>query len=238
MIQAVLLDLDDTLLGNNMERFLPLYFAALGERLARIIAPEDLLRQVLASSRVMMQNQDPTVTNQQVFDADFFPNLGYPEAEVRPVIDSFYEDDFPALKQYTHTRPQARTLVQSLFDHGYAVVIATNPLFPRRAIEHRLDWAGVADFPFRLVTSYENSHFSKPNPRYYQEILDKVGCRSSQAMMVGDDFENDIVPAIQVGLHTYWITDAARDDNIAYLGLRGSLADCLDWVQSGGLGKL
>lgn len=235
MMQTILLDLDDTLLGNNMERFLPLYFAALGERMAEFAAPEDLVRKVLASSRVMMQNQDPSVTNQQAFDADFFPALGHSESEVRPVIASFYEDDFPALKQYTQLRPEARPLVQYLFDQGYDVVIATNPLFPRRAIEHRLDWAGVSDFPFKLVTTYENSHFSKPNPRYYQEILDVVGCRPQEAIMMGDDFENDIAPAMQVRLHTYWITDGTLDDKSSYPGLRGTLADCLSWAESGGL---
>jgi HAD superfamily hydrolase (TIGR01549 family) len=238
MIRAVLLDLDDTLLGNNMERFLPLYFAALGERMNRFLAPQDLVRKVMTSSRVMMRNQDPTVTNQQAFDANFFTALGYPESEVRPVIASFYEDDFPALKQYTQLRPEARPLVQILFDQGYDVVIATNPLFPRRAIEHRMDWAGVFDFPFKLVTTYENSHFSKPNPRYYQEILAKTGCRPQDALMVGDDFENDIAPAMQVGLYTYWITDGACNDASPYVGLQGTLADCLAWVRSGGLRQL
>jgi len=238
MIRTILLDLDDTLLGNKMERFLPLYFAALGERMAHFVAPEDLVRKVLASSRVMMQNQDPTVTNQQAFDSDFFPGLRHPEPEIRPVIRSFYEEDFPALKCYTQPRPQARLLVETLFDQEYDVVIATNPMFPRRAIEHRLNWAGVVDFPFRLITTYENSHFCKPNPRYYQEILEVVNCHPQEGMMVGDDFENDIAPAMQVGLHTYWIVDGAPDDVSPYLGLRGTLADCLDWVQSGGLREL
>jgi HAD superfamily hydrolase (TIGR01662 family) len=235
MIRTILLDLDDTLLDNDMGRFLPPYFAALGQCLAPFVAPEDFVDIVLASSQVMVNNQDPTVTNQQAFDADFISRLGHPESEVRPVIDSFYEEDFPALKRYTRPRPEARPLVQTLFDQGYGVVIATNPMFPRRAIEHRLEWAGVLDFPFKLITTYENSHFCKPNPRYYQEILDRVGCRPEEGIMVGDDFENDIAPALQVGLHTYWLTEGGRDDVSSYSGERGTLADCLDWVQSGGL---
>jgi HAD superfamily hydrolase (TIGR01662 family) len=240
MIRAVLLDLDDTLLDNDMERFLPPYFAAVSQHMAHFIAPDEFMNMLLASTRVMTKNQDPNVTNQQAFDANFLSRLGRPEAEVRSVIDSFYEEDFATLKRYTQPRPQARPLVQTLFDQGYDVVIATNPLFPRRAIEHRLAWAGVSDFPFTLVTTYENSHFSKPNPRYYQEILDKLGCSPGEGMMVGDDFGNDIVPAVQVGLHTYWIADGTRrcGDTSPYLGLRGTLADCLDWVQSGGLTEL
>ena len=238
MIQTVLLDLDDTLLDNDMERFLPPYFAALGRRMAQFVAPDELVRMLLASTRVMMGNHDPKVTNQQAFDADFFPRLGRPKSEVRPVIDRFYEEDFPALRRYTRRRPQARELVQTLFDQGYQVVIATNPMFPRRAIEHRLEWAGVLDFPFDLVTSYENSHFCKPNPRYYQEILSKMACRPEEAIMVGDDLGNDIEPARQVGLHTYWIVDADKTDYDRYSDLHGTLTDCLTWVQGGGLREL
>ena len=238
MIHAVLLDLDDTLLANDMRRFLPPYFYALGQRMARFVAPDRLVEMLLASTRVMMSNQDPTITNQQAFDADFFPCLGHPESEIRPLIHSFYEEDFPKLKQYTAPRPEARPMVQALFDRGYAVAIATNPMFPRRAIEHRLEWAGVLDFPFQLVTSYENSHFCKPNPRYYQEILDKLGCRPQEAIMVGDDLGNDIEPALQVGLHAFWITNEHNSQSLAYAGLRGSLANCLAWVQAGGLSRL
>ncbi len=236
MIRAVLLDLDNTLLDNDMGRFLPPYFAALGQRMARFVMPDELVKMLLASTRVMMKNQDPNITNQQAFDADFFPCLGQPETEVRPVLRSFYEEDFAALRRYTHPRPQARPLVQTIFDQGYDVVIATNPMFPRRAIEQRLDWANVLDFPFNLVTAYENSHFCKPNPRYYQEILDKLDCRPDEAIMVGDDYVNDIEPAIRVGLHTYWITHAS-DQSSPYVGLQGTLADCFAWVQSGGLRK-
>jgi HAD superfamily hydrolase (TIGR01662 family) len=235
MIHAVLLDLDDTLLDNDMGRFLPPYFSALGRCMARFVAPDRLVEMLLASTRVMMQNQDAAITNQQAFDADFFPHLGYPESQVRPVIHSFYETHFPKLKASTRPRPEARPLVQAIFDQGYAVAIATNPMFPRRAIEQRLEWAGVPDFPFKLVTSYENSHFCKPNPRYYQEILDKMGCRPQEAVMVGDDPGNDIQPALQVGLHTYWITNHSTGESFPYAGLRGSLAECLAWVQAGGL---
>jgi HAD superfamily hydrolase (TIGR01549 family) len=235
MLRAVLIDLDDTLLDTNMERFLPLYFKALGRRMSQFVAPDELVRMLLASTRVMMNNYDPTITNQQALDADFFPRLGYPEALVRSVIQTFYEEDFPALKRYTRPRSQARPLVQALFDRGYDVVIATNPLFPRRAIEYRLDWAGILDFPFKLVTSYENSHFCKPNPRYYQEILDELDCRPEEAIMIGDDLENDIEPAGQLGLRTYWIMNSNREDAVSYPGLRGTLTDCLTWVQTGGL---
>jgi HAD superfamily hydrolase (TIGR01662 family) len=229
--QTVLLDLDDTLLDNDMQRFLPPYFAALGRRLARWVAPDELMPMLLTSIRAMMANHDPQVTNQQAFNAHFFPALGHSELEMRPIIRAFYEEEFPALREYTRPRPQARPLVEALFERGCQVVVATNPMFPRRAIEHRLDWAGVGDLPFTLITSYENAHFCKPNPRYYQEILEHLDCRPHEAIMIGDDWENDIQPALQVGLHTFWISEGNVDE-VAYCGLSGSLAACLEWVRT------
>jgi HAD superfamily hydrolase (TIGR01662 family) len=238
MIRAVLLDLDDTLLDNDMERFLPPYFVALSRRVAPFVESDKFVKTLLTSTRVMMHNQDPTVTNEQVFEADFFPRLGLAVSELRPTIASFYEEDFAALKRYTAQRPQARPLIQFLLDQGYDVVIATNPMFPRRAIEHRLEWAGVLDFPLKLVTTLENSHFCKPNPQYYAEVLDKLECGPHEAIMVGDDFGNDIEPASRVGLHTYWIVSGGVDSVSDYWGPRGTLADFCVWAQEGALNQL
>jgi HAD superfamily hydrolase (TIGR01662 family) len=205
---------------------------------APFVESDKFVKTLLASTRVMMHNQDPTVTNEQAFETDFFPRLGLAVSELRSTIAAFYEEDFAALEQYTAQRPQARPLIQFLLDQGYDVVIATNPMFPGRAIEHRLEWAGVLDFPLKLVTTLENSHFCKPDPKYYGEVLDKVECRPHEAIMVGDDFGNDIEPASRVGLHTYWIVSDGVDSNEAYSGFRGTLGDCLAWMQAGGLSRL
>lgn len=111
------------------------------------------------------------------------------------------------MRSSTVVRPAAAALVRAALDAGLAVVIATNPLFPGMAIEKRLEWAGipVTDYPYALVTAYENMHAAKPQPAYYREILSVVGRPPERAMMVGDDWRNDIAPAAAVGLHTWWI---------------------------------
>ena len=95
------------------------------------------------------------------------------------------------------------------FELGLKVVIATNAVFPISAIEQRLAWAGVpvTEFDYDLVTSYKNMHSAKPNSTYYTEILAKIDCVPETAVMVGDSWENDIVPAKEAGLYTYWINE-------------------------------
>ena len=60
---------------------------------------------------------------------------------------------------------------------GHRVVIATNPFFPLKAVQHRLRWAGLPPekYPFALVTSYETFHFTKEMVAYYPEDPGAIG---------------------------------------------------------------
>ncbi|MFN2166026.1 MAG: HAD family hydrolase, partial [Anaerolineae bacterium] len=83
------------------------------------------------------------------------------------------------------------------------VVIATNPLFPALAVQHRMAWAGVADFAYDLVTSYENSRAIKPNLLYFEQILETLGRRPEDCLVVGDE-DMDMVAA-HLGCRTFLV---------------------------------
>lgn len=209
MIDTLILDLDDTLLVNPMDTFLPPYFKALTAYLASYVPPDRLVPELLRATQAMTHSRDAALTNAQVFAAAFYPALGLSEADMQPVIERFYEDEFPRLKPYTQVVPEARPLLETALARGYGLVVATNPLFPRRAIEHRLEWADVGHIPWLHVTSYETSHYTKPHPEYYAEILAHIGRPAPQCLMVGNDLANDILPAKAVGMSTFWVTGAS-----------------------------
>lgn len=215
MTGAILFDLDDTLLDNSNERFLPAYFQALTYKLGHLVSPDEFVAHLIYATQRVIANTDPTRTNKEVFWADFLPAVGLPADELMPILQDFYTHDFPRLKRFTRRLPEAHQVVQEAFDRGYDVVIATNPLYPRQAILHRLEWAGVADFPYCLITSYENMHFAKPQPAYYREIAERIGRAPEECLMVGDDLENDIRPASEAGMHAFWITDDPGKDGPA-----------------------
>jgi len=227
MIKAILLDLDDTLLRTNMTTFLPMYFQALGRHMQSFLSPDELIPLVLQSTVKMMEDSDPEKTNQDVFDGHFFPRLNHDSAEIKTAIRDFYEHEFPKLQQYTNPMPFAVELVDLLGNQGFKLVVATNPLFPRRAIEHRIHWAGLSKVPFDWITTYENSHFCKPNPLYYREILSRIEVQPQEAVMIGDDYEKDIIPARQLKMTTFWVSDQAVQE-----GPYGDLKECMLWLQS------
>jgi FMN phosphatase YigB (HAD superfamily) len=204
---TLLLDLDDTLLETNMDAFIPAYFQALSVALAGKVAPEIMIPALSSGTRAMMANMDPALTLREVFDSVFFPRLGVDRSEIQPAIDTFYEDVFPTLGSLTKPIPDAVRLVDWAFTQGHRVIIATNPLFPLKAVQHRLRWAGLAPekYPFALVTSYETSHYTKETVAYYPEVLAQLGWPDDPAVMVGDDIEREVKPTQAAGFPVFWV---------------------------------
>jgi FMN phosphatase YigB (HAD superfamily) len=242
-MKAILFDLDDTLLGNTMETFVLAYFQALTRHMARLVPPDRLIAELMRATEVMQANDGDAPTNEETFAAVFYPAVGYEQDELEPIFDQFYAQEFPKLRSLTRSFPEARTLVEWAFARGLQVVIATNPLFPRTAIEQRLAWAGVpaSEFDYALVTSYEVMHATKAHPAYYREILARISRQPGECLMVGDDWERDIAPAISTGIPAYWIVRAGetlpplspsetREDSL--LVGQGTLADLLELAQS------
>jgi len=237
MLRAVLFDLDDTLLANSMDAFLPAYFQALTRYLEPLIAPERLTAGLMQATNVMDQHQDRALTNEEAFAAVFYPQLDHDRATVESAFERFYSEEFPKLRRLSRRQPEARLLVESALAEGLQVAVATNPMFPRVAVEERLAWAGVPveQVDYALVTTYENMHATKSHRDYYREIAQALRRRPSECLMVGDSWRMDIVPASTVGFHVYWVTKLRQlaPPGVRLVG-RGTLADLWGRVQGKG----
>ncbi|MEQ8175759.1 MAG: HAD family hydrolase [Syntrophomonadaceae bacterium] len=212
MFKAILFDLDGTLLNIDMDVFLQHYF----KRMAQL-APDyglkdsqQLIAQVWKSTDVMIANRDPAVSNEDAFMKDFFAAGSFPEQGTREFFDDYYDRSFPLLHNLCQGHELVPGMIESLLTRSRKVVIATNPVFPIKAIQHRLDWAGIGHFPYDLITSYEVMHFCKPHPEYYQEISDMIGVPPEHCLMVGNDREEDLTAA-SIGMKTYLVEDGLID---------------------------
>jgi FMN phosphatase YigB (HAD superfamily) len=231
---TLLLDLDDTLLDSDMDSFIPVYFKALSGFLEDLVDPELMLSALMSGTQKMMDNNDPSCTLQQVFDAEFFPKLGISRDTLQARIDQFYEEVFPTLSYLTTPWPKAIELVEWASERELLLAVATNPLFPKAAIHHRMQWAGLPpdNFPFRVISAYEEFHFSKPNPAYFAEVLGRMGWPEGPVLMVGDDPERDLVGSNILKLPIYWIDSSgeAPPEEVELTG-RGSIGDLRPWLE-------
>jgi FMN phosphatase YigB (HAD superfamily) len=233
---TLLFDLDNTLLGNNMDMFLPLYLQALSAHMASYAEPRRLVKTLMGASDQMIANLHPDRTLEEVFDAGFYPPLGIEKDPVRGILDTFYAEEFPKLRSITQVRPEAVDLVKTALSRGCQLAIATNPLFPLTAVKQRLSWAGLSpeEIPFSLIPSFHTFHFAKPNPAYFAELMTKLAWPEGPVIMVGDDFNLDIIPAHQAGLATYWVTPQgfSLPENQPLPSGHGTLTELLPWLGS------
>lgn len=229
---TLLIDLDNTLLGNETADFLPVYFNSLSRIFPRW-SREEFTRQLLAATQAMVRKDLPQNTLEQVFDRVFYPGLGIEKSSMVSDLYRFYKNEFGGLGYLTQRRPEAVELVQQAFSADWDVVVATNPVFPRIAILHRLQWAGFSEStPFKLITSFEDFHFTKPNPAYYAEILALLGCQDQPAVMIGDSLDDDILPATKIGIPGYLVTSrpVTLPEKLDAPVQQGTLKDASSWL--------
>lgn len=214
MIKNILFDLDGTLLNmESQENFIKLYFEALCKRFCKPLglSPDELTKGVWKATGDMFYN-DGGCTNREIFWSSFSQVCKADMLKYEKDFDDFYKNHFVYAKRATGDNPYAGDCVELLKQKGYRLVLATNPVFPYAATESRIKWAGVNPENFELVTVYENSCFCKPNPKYYAEILQKLGMNAEECLMAGNDVDEDMCTA-DMGMETYLVTDCLENKN-------------------------
>jgi FMN phosphatase YigB (HAD superfamily) len=208
MLQAILFDLDGTLLPMDNEYFIKVYMRLL----AKAAVPwgytdsEGMLKSLWDGVMAMIQNQGKH-SNFDAFWQVFSDQQGKRSLQDLDKFDHFYRTDFHQAKSATSPNALAATAVALAREKAQRVILATNPIFPRSADESRLSWLGLKAEDFDLVTDYENSRFCKPNPAYYREILEQFQLDPAQCLMIGNNVQEDWAAANAVGMPGYLVTD-------------------------------
>jgi len=213
LINTLLFDLDGTLLPMDQDEFIKLYFKGLYVRFHDIYDFETLSKTIWAGTAAMVANSGE-LSNEDVFWQKAYETMGLVKAEVIDTFTDFYNKEFAIARGATEANPSITSCIHRLKEKGFTVVAATNPLFPRNATENRLRWAGFDPADFALITTYEDSHYCKPNLNYYTEILEKLGKKPEECLMAGNDNQEDMC-AEALGIRGYLIDNCLINRNNA-----------------------
>ena len=98
----------------------------------------------------------------------------------------------------THTQlyPGALALLDQLAEHGVRISVCTNR--PQDLAELVLKELGIAD-RFELIVGGDAGHERKPSPEMLLYLIERLGLRPEQGLMVGDS-EVDVLAARAAGL--------------------------------------
>ena len=230
--QAILFDMDGTLLPMDNDEFTRTYFGLLIKAVScHGYTGETLIPAMWKGVEAMVKN-DGTENNETRFWQVFSKIFGEEAYGHIPTFDNFYHTDFHKAKAATQPTELSKKAVALAHKKAERVVVATTPLFPACAIEARLSWVDLYPEDFDLVTTYENSHFCKPNPKYYLEICEKLGLDPKKCLMVGNNTKEDVWAASQAGMDTYLVTDCLIVEGDMPDCKKGSLKELCDFLET------
>ena len=233
-MKYILFDLDSTLYYLDEKNFLPAYFDAIGKKAVEIGYDYEVACHALYDGSINMSNSDGEKTNEQLFWEAFEKVTGPLPKEDRAKFDSYYDTDFDKLKVLSKRVEGINDIIKTLKDKGYTLIVATNPVLPMIAQRVRMNWAGLNEDDFAMITCYEEFCYSKPNPKFYLEVANKFNANPEDCLMVGNDVRGDILAAKEAGLNVYLINLYAsnhyKDDtsNIP----QGDFNDLLKYIDS------
>lgn len=205
-ITTVLFDLDGTLLPMDQDVFVKDYFGRIAAKLTpQGYDPKKLVDTIWRGTGVMVKN-DGRKSNEEAFWEVAVSVYGDQILKDKHFFDEFYDEEFDKIKAVCGYHPAAAHIVHSLKEKGCRVALATNPIFPARATQWRIQWAGLKPEDFELYTTYENSRYCKPNLDYYRDILQQLNVHAEECLMVGNDVGEDMV-AQTLGMKVFLLTD-------------------------------
>ncbi len=206
MITTILFDLDGTLLPMDQDVFVGTYLKGLATTATPYgYEPSEFAKAVMLGTKAMVKN-DGAQTNEVAFWNALADIYGEKIKSQTHIFDEFYRTDFQKISEVCGNTPKAAEVAHIAKSLGFRVALATNPLFPIIATESRIKWAGLDSKDFELFTSFETSHFCKPNLEYYKEVCNTIGVSPKECLMVGNDVSEDMI-AEQLGMNVFLLTD-------------------------------
>ncbi len=227
---AVMFDLDGTLLPMDPDGFGKCYFGLLAKEVTALGYDGKAFLDTMWRGVGAMVKNDGKRKNEELFWEILASAFGDGIYKDISTIDEFYKNDFHLAKAFTGENPLAKEAIRLARNKGDKVILATNPFFPTEAVKSRLSWIGLGYGDFDFVTDYSNSGYCKPNPKYYLDVAAKNGVDPKRCLMVGNNTEEDIVAAAKAGFDTYLIIDCLICEKEMPECKSGSFADFLDFI--------
>lgn len=220
MTMTLLVDLDGTLVRLRARPILSLRLALRGARRFAAVLPRRRFHGAFWRAAEVMQTHTTEHTNHDVLISAFAREAGCAEPDIARLFDDLVNHDFARMRWHFRPIPGAREALLRARDRGHRLVLATNPVWPERAVRMRLAWGGLADVAFDFVTHSGVMTRCKPSVLYYRELLARIALGARDCVMVGDNPRKDL-PAAEAGIRTF------------LLGRQGSLADLDGWLMRG-----
>ncbi|GAB3541645.1 YjjG family noncanonical pyrimidine nucleotidase [Spirosoma fluminis] len=180
-----------------------------------VTSAEEFSRHFITINRKLWADYDKNLITHSYIRENRFPmvfkSLGVDEGSIHTDMNAEY---LRLLPRKPHLLESAREILDYLKDR-YTMHIITNGFAEIQAV--KMDSAEIAHY-FTLVVTSENANAKKPDPLVFEYALSAAGARVTDSLMIGDNYEADILGAKGVGLDTVFYNPAGAlvDDQPTY----------------------
>ncbi|RXP63280.1 noncanonical pyrimidine nucleotidase, YjjG family [Lutibacter sp. HS1-25] len=161
----------------NMDKFLN-YYRGINEKYWKLYRDEKVTQEELRVGRL----KDTFTKIKYQVDLQLIDNLSVDYIEYLPKNNQLFEGTFEILE---HLKPK------------YKMHIITNGF--NEVQFKKIENSGLTTYFDKIITS-ESVGVKKPNPIIFQYALDQAKATSSESIMIGDNWEADIMGAKNAGL--------------------------------------
>ncbi|HYM81715.1 MAG TPA: HAD-IA family hydrolase [Candidatus Limnocylindria bacterium] len=191
MIRAIVFDLDNTLTD-----FMKMKSDAVGAAIEGMIDAGLRLPREAVRARIDAIYQEQGLEYQRVFDQLLESELGHIDPKILASgIVAYRKARESALKLYPHVQ---MTLLE-LTKRGIKLGVVSDA--PQAQVWLRLCSLSLQHV-FDAVVTFDDTRERKPGPAPFREVLRRLGVGPSEALMVGDWAERDVVGAKSLGMKT------------------------------------
>ena len=216
MIQAILFDLEGTVMNLDPSDFMRNYIGILAPRFAHLLSPDKFSKQLLKSLETSQTDPKPGQTNMQTFYDDFSKATGHSYQTLRPIFEEFYESDFPALRCLVQAIPQGVKVVEYAIQQGFLTAVASNPTLPLSAMQEHVRWAGLTPEQFKVIPALDNFHFLKPHLGFYSEVAESLGVKPDSCLLVSGRTQDLICR--ELGMKMFFVGALGSEGQTDYAG--------------------
>ena len=235
---AFLFDLDGTLLNFEQETFVKTYLGTAAIFFKDLIPnPEMFYKELLSSTDIMENNDNDENTALQDFLEDFCPKFDVSCNEIKERFIQFYQTEFKVIQPLISEMNGARKILYDIKKYfpKKKLILATNPVFPFIAVRKRMEWGGVPEEVFDLITHAENTNYCKNNSKYWIELANRTSINPEKSLMIGNDGYRDMI-AKKYGYKTFLIDTVLENEEYITDDIipdyRGTLEDLSNFLFS------
>ncbi len=210
MLKAILVDVDNTLFDFEGSALLALEKSA--ERY-NIKLPDNILSIFIKHNNELWNEiENKTLTFPELQRLRF--DRIFKEAHIDNIDGYEFELTFDEVFEDCTVEIEGARAMLSYLSERYTLAIASNA--SRKQQMKRLESTGLIKY-FDYIFTSEELNAAKPDLLFYKRIIDSLGIKPDEALMIGDSLKADIIGAKNAGLHTMWF-NRSKAEHSEYAG--------------------